>query len=114
MTGSAGKKLSALQQTILRLAHRNHLAGKDRLYYHEILHEHFGFKLEPEATLDRQHFSRSRIGRKRYASAQASLSRAVRRLRDRGLVEAIAGLYARRVAVRLTKLGIETVETITR
>lgn len=53
-----------------------------------------------------QWFERSVIGTERYAAAQASLSRAVRRLEARGLVTSHQGSDSRWAGVRLTGDGM--------
>lgn len=108
---TAPAKLSKLQKSILRIALRNHLAGKDRVYYSEILSEHYGFEIKNRLDNCGQHFSRREIGAKRYSSAQAALSRAMRRLEDRGLIDCISGV-AKWTAARLTLRGIETANKV--
>jgi hypothetical protein len=52
-------------------------------------------------------FDREQIGRDRYGAAHASVSRAVRRLEARGLVERYAGTVIRWAGLRLTDAGFE-------
>jgi hypothetical protein len=52
-------------------------------------------------------FDREAIGRARYDAAQASLSRAVRRLEARGLVERYEGAVSRWAGVRLADGALE-------
>lgn len=86
--------------------------GSVDLYYAEVLYEYFGFDVRNrywspergERPTWGQNFSMQSIGERRYRSAQSSLSRAVVRLEDRGLVERrrvdLAGL-------NLTEQGVE-------
>ena len=93
--------LSPLQQVILETAARNRSVSDDRptdVYAAEILVSYFGFPLtrsyHPARGYIGQHFSRTEIGARRYDAAQASLSRAMRRLETRGLIERVQGAYA--------------------
>jgi hypothetical protein len=53
------------------------------------------------------HFDREEIGRSRYDTAHASLSRAVRRLEARGLATRYTGAGSRWSGLRLTDAGFE-------
>ncbi len=81
--------------------------------YHEILAGYFGFPVaryadEPSgAHPGTRRFDREEIGRARYDAAQASLSRAVRRLEARGLVGGRPAGAIRRPGVKLTDTGLE-------
>lgn len=105
-------KLSKMQRAILAMAHSRR--GQSRrnnveLYYAEILCEWFGFpsRTDPRRPGD-QHFSRAEIGPQVYDAAQASLSRAVRRLEARGLVTVYHGVYCRWAGLALTDEGVRT------
>jgi hypothetical protein len=105
-------KLSKLQRSILTLAYERR--DRDRpLYYAEILAEVFDFPVSYYADSlaenpGSQHFSRERIGAGRYDAAQASLSRAVRRLADRGLVEIVVAAYSRWTGLSLTEEAVKS------
>jgi hypothetical protein len=104
--------LSQLQRQILRLALDK---GADvTLWRAELLAACFGFQPKPvrlygsnDLTKPGQHFSPQQVGVARYRSAQVSLSRAVRRLEDRGLVAMWEGVYASRRGLQLTPAGVE-------
>ena len=95
-----GRGLSPLQTTILMLA----LAGREKhqdpssfgadVYYSDIMVVFYGWTKQDtwHTGPGSQKFSRQTIGGKRYAAAQAAVSRAVQRLNDRGLVQAVQGL----------------------
>ena len=110
-------KLSRLQRWILYAAFDNRsvdpAAPKVDLYNHEILAGYFGFPMrwydrEPLHSHPGAHrFDREQIGRERYDAAQASVSRAVKRLEARGLVERYAGAASRWAGLRLTDAGFE-------
>jgi hypothetical protein len=116
-------KLSRLQRWILYAAWENRLDGDDGnadLYYHEILAGYFGFPMrwygdQPRHSHPGSHrFDREEIGRARYDTAQASASRAVRRLTDRGLAERYVGAFSRWSALRLTDAGFAAAPTLER
>lgn len=121
-------RLSRLQREILRLAddkrqHREAVnTGADLpqsqpfrlthptvdLFYAEILVHAFGFPAKRSTGLSGQHFSRAEIGAQRYNAAQASVSRAVRRLEGRGLVTVYSGAYAGWTGLSLTDEAVKT------
>jgi hypothetical protein len=84
-----------------------------RLFQSEILEGYFGFRpAEPirrgDGWINHGHlFEPRRIGIRRYNKARASLSRACRRLKARGLVECVQGAYCLWAAVELTDKGRE-------
>jgi hypothetical protein len=112
--------LSPLQRTILVLAYDNwererrttQSEGCD-CYYYEVLERVWRFEnrwagVSRERTPTRWHFGLQRIPYHRYNAALASLSRAVRRLAQRGLVtrhrgKSWRGTYA---GVKLTATGL--------
>lgn len=110
-------KLSRLQQWILYAAYDNRSAAVDGtgadLYYHEVLFSYFGFPMlwhtdEPLHSHPGAHrFDREAIGRARYGAAQASVSRAVRRLEALGLAERYVPPAGRWAGLRLTDTAIE-------
>ena len=86
---------------------------RSRLYYTEVLIGFYGW--EPCLRIERkpdgdmispgsQYFSRKEIGPKRYA-AMVSLSKACRRLAERGLARALQGTYAKWSGVEITASG---------
>jgi hypothetical protein len=115
MATDPNKKLSKLQRQILALALANRLAenrtdesrGTD-LLYSQILHEVYGFPLREDLAYDgynvcslrerdgsrkygHKHFEPEVIGRERFDAAQSSISRAMVRLEQRGLVVRMYG-----------------------
>lgn len=95
------------------------------VYYSEILVNGFGFPLRrwrrDEGLSDRtvarrrftgQKFAMTEIGNKRYASAQAAVSRAFARLERRGFVELYSGAYARWSGAKLTDAGVEIAKSL--
>jgi hypothetical protein len=114
-------KLSQLQRHILKLAFDNRqregrddkASGAD-LYYVEVMVAHFGFKATVYTDIRKhqgnQQFHPKEIGAAKYAAAAASISRAVRRLRDRGLVTWLFGVNSRWSGVSLTPEGIRAAQ----
>ena len=81
-----GRGLSDIQKAILSFAARNH----GQAYQGEILQELYGWDRDtsrPEARFlfKAHHFSRVEVGESEYNVARASVSRAIRRLEERGL-----------------------------
>jgi hypothetical protein len=114
-----GRGLSPLQRRILQLAHDNREAGRSKrrgtadVYAAEIYAEVYGFPTLPGADVRnpaRQTFSREQIGAQEYHAAAASVSRALRRLADRGLLTRHDGAGA---GARLTKAGREEAAALT-
>jgi hypothetical protein len=113
-------KLSRLQRFILCAAYENRVseaaqegAPQVDLYYQEVLAGYFGFPVrwyEGDGLRSHpgsRHFDREAIGRSRYDAAQASLSRAVRRLEKRGLVTRYVGAMSRWSGLRLVDSAVE-------
>ena len=112
-----GRGLSELQKEVLRIGLHNREArgpGNVDVMRSEALQQVFGWELlYPWTRLRRddgrpshgQHFSKQRIGVAHYQSAQASVTRALRRLERRGLV--IRCAHSRYVDVDLTESGIK-------
>lgn len=120
-------KLSRLQRWILYAAYENRASvmcepsgapSEVDLYYAEVLAGYFGFPWSHWAGrgLREAHgahiFDREAIGQERYNAAQASLSRAVRRLEARGLVERHMAVYSRWTGVRLLDGVLEAVSKL--
>jgi hypothetical protein len=130
--------LSQLQRQILALAYRNRCERLERaatldpeshqyrvltrgvgsvdLYHAEALRDIFGWPVRSFSwrwdggrPTWGQNFSKRRIGERRYRSGQASLSRAVRRLEERGLVErhGVRGMMENLSGLTLTQRGVE-------
>lgn len=118
-----GRGLSELQKWILRKA-----GTLKRVHYADVLEGYFGFKPEQEIARHgvgryandpraakcgygtifspgQQHFAPEKIGRQRYRSAMASLSRACSRLHARGLVDCISGQFTHWSGVEITDAG---------
>jgi hypothetical protein len=82
------------------------------LYTYEVLSTHFGFPLRPGVIfVDREsnnwNFDRNRIDKKRYSSACASVSRAFRRLKERGLAQRVQPKNYNWSGIKLTEAGLE-------
>jgi len=105
------KGLSKLQLSILRLAYaKRPLRRRVDVFTDELLIGCFGF--EPEYARDmngRFYFSQAAIGRGRYNSARASLSRALLRLEQRGLGVQHRGIV-KWSGFTLSEAGVEAVE----
>jgi hypothetical protein len=127
-----GRGLSDLQRFIVAEAGR-----RGRLYYADVLHHFFGFPpsrgalryhkpsdrvgqsgppaFDPSSWADggqlahpgNQKFSPAQVGRQRYHSVCASLSRACLRLQARGLVTCLRGAMSHWAGVELTDKGRE-------
>jgi hypothetical protein len=97
-----GRGLSNLQKAILVMAHENRLTGTDaysnwdgegayppHVKRERILQEHFGWQPNTVSRPGRSSgiFSRREVGHERYNVVMASLSRSLRRLEARGLIE---------------------------
>ncbi len=97
-----GKGLSPLQKTILQLAYENQgrQTPQTDVTYSEILVKYFGWELVDNspswASMPwyQQSFSKNDIGQAEYGRAMASVSRAVKRLQERGLIEKTHSLRA--------------------
>jgi hypothetical protein len=124
-----------LQRFILAEAEKRHMLGQLRkiptmsngvvirdsradLYVSEILQGYFGWKpLSPirmeggERNIG-YHFSRRRIGEATYRKVMATLSRSIRRLEERGLVEYVKG-YCAWTAVVITATGRQELYRLT-
>ena len=104
-----GRGLSELQKSILRVAYRNRSAGVKQheaadAVNAEILHEHFRFPLTGSVEFGGQYFDVGKIGESAYRVARASLSQAIKRLEERGLVHLCWGI-TRHSGVVLTDVG---------
>jgi hypothetical protein len=101
--------LSELQKSILSIAFRNRMAGIKRhetadTVNAEILHEHFRFPLTRSVKLGGQQFDINKIGESKFREARASVSQAIKRLEDSGLVNLCWGI-THRSGVVLTDVG---------
>lgn len=129
-----GRGLSDQQKTILRVAYQGRLRRMEirivgpeiDALVPELLAACFGW--EPRSPFRRpwreagedcerlnagQHFfSRESIGRDTYNAARASMSRALRRLAARGLLEVEQGLYCGWTGVWLTEAGLRVAEEL--
>jgi hypothetical protein len=113
-----GRGLSGLQRFILEKANT-----KKRVYYVEVLEGFYGWK--PRRPIRRhgpndqygeegeiigpgaKRFSPQLIGEKKYRKVRAALSRACKRLADRGLVVRLEGAYSHWAGVEITSVGRE-------
>ena len=88
MSASANLRLSLLQRTILRLGFNNRQHRKDQrpidVTRAEVLSGYYGWSGIPGHP--KIVFSRRLVGPARYNSAQVSLTKAMQRLRKRGLI----------------------------
>lgn len=130
-----GRGLSDLQRSILVLALRNRTERLERaprdanyargvwsidLYDAEVLHHLYGWPLsnrglgwrprkEEQRPTFGQSFSMAEVGERRYRSAMSSLSRAVKRLEARGLVERRCAYLT---GLDLTETGVKETEKL--
>jgi hypothetical protein len=108
-----GRGLSDLQRYIVAKA-----ATVERLYYADILQEHFGWQpvfrprdgydkatRTPKYEIGQQRFDPERIGRTRYHQTMVTLSRAADRLQQRGLVTCLVAARSHWSAVEITPEG---------
>lgn len=116
-----GRGLSELQETILCLAYTNYLAeeratkeGGADLYTYEVMLKVYQFTRIPispnyiEPRLGGSHrFDLNVIGKKRYQAAAAAISKAFRRLEERGFVGRYNGAIAHWVGIKLTEAGLQ-------
>jgi len=118
------EQLSKLQQTILKIAIRNRperlacpTGGGADVYCHEVMQAFFGlrptgWRAGPGRQPGSHRFSKQGVGAKRYASMQASLSRCLRRLEGKGLIERMMGASSHWSGGNLTQAGIELAEPL--
>jgi hypothetical protein len=100
-----GRGLSDLQQWILRRA-----ARQGQLYNHEILSGFYGWRPSRRGPRPEDiRFSPGLVGQ-RYGSVRAAVSRACRRLEDRGLVTCFTQATRRWAAVAISEAGRHWVE----
>jgi hypothetical protein len=103
-----GRGLSPLQRYIVAKA-----ATVDRLYYHEIFVDYYGWKSHRKRSHNRdgiyspgdQRFWPAEIGKQRYHATRVALSRATDRLAQRGLVTCLCGARSHWSAVEITPEG---------
>jgi hypothetical protein len=105
-----GRGLSQLQRHILTEA-----GQRERVHPAEILMSFFGWPYKPTCLHDKpralgerphgNNFSPAQIGPLRYTRTMASLSRAVRRLEDRGLVERFGYTFGKAWCLKITDKG---------
>jgi hypothetical protein len=119
-------RLSGLQRTVLALALANReTEGRDTdtpgadVTYAEILVAFY--RWEPTSPLRRsdgsrvyggQKFPKAEIGARPYAAALAAVSRAVKRLDDRGLVAALVSTRAHWSGAKLTDQGVQVARAL--
>jgi len=109
--------ISVLQRAIIRIAyqHRQRVGGSNQadLFFYQFVVEYFWKSTRAEEDKpdpDRQHFKRKRVGRRRYQLKMHSLSRAVTRLEDRGLVWRVKRKGCQWAGLNLTAEGVEVAE----
>jgi len=106
--------LSDLQRYIVTKA-----ATVERLYTHDILQEYYGWtshigtwhKRDGTYTPGDQRFWPEEIGAQRYHATRVTLSRAIARLQQRGLVQALQDRSAHGSGVEITAEGRRLAET---
>ena len=110
MSDSKNHRLSTLQRTILRLGFSNRQRSKDQrpidVTRAEVLSGYYGWLVtygHPKIV-----FSRYRVGPARYNSAQVSLTKAMQRLRKRGLIQTSVAPSG----ATLTRAGITAAKTL--
>ena len=110
MSASKNLRLSPLQRTILRLGFSNRQRRKDQrpidVSRAEVLSGYYGWLVTPGHR--KIVFSRYRVGPARYNSAQVSLTKAMQRLRKRGLIQ----IYVNPSGAKLTRAGITAAKTL--
>ncbi len=106
-----GRGLSELQKEILRMAKAK---GPKILLQAEILSQMAGWEpdYDPSKNPGMSLFDRHEIGAERYAGTRASLSRAIRRLEERGLIEQTGRMIRKGSGLRLTEKGRQTAKNI--
>lgn len=87
------------------------------LYTYEVLSARFGFPIRPGVIfVDREsnnwNFNTRKIGKKKYASACASVSRAFKRLEERGLAQRIQPKNYNWSGIKLTQAGLELAQQL--
>ena len=109
----AQAKLSKLQKAILQLAYEKRLElGREHfdISFSEILRDHFGWDSrnnnQETADLGSHEFKREEIGHDKYNRGRATLSRTLKRLRERELIE-FPVLPGGRHSIKLTHDGLE-------
>lgn len=122
-----GRGLSDLQRAILVVALRFRPRRLESEHWvvdaftFELLEEGFGWKSLPDSKFGGRHFDKGKIGVEAYEAAHAALSRAIRRLEERGLVKRI-GRDSRPASVRglaisgviLTPKGVKEAESLSK
>lgn len=128
-----GRGLSDLQRAILQLAARNIESGElkpteTHLYTYEVMWSVYGFSEHGKdfhspihysndgrerRSPGRHHFDQQAIGEKRYQAAAAAISRAFRRLEERGLASRYNGAIAWWAGIKLTDEGLTVARAIT-
>ncbi len=110
MSASKNLRLSPLQRTILRLGINNRQRCKDQrpidVTRAEVLSGYYGWLVTPGHR--KIVFSRYSVGPARYNSAQVSLTKAMQRLRKRGLIQ----LSVNPSGAKLTSVGITAAKTL--
>lgn len=110
MSANVNPRLSPLQRTILRLGFSNRHSRKDHrpidVTRAEVLSSFYGQAVTPGHP--NTVFSRYRVGPARYNSAQVSLTKAMQRLRKRGLIQTSVAPSG----ATLTRAGITAAETL--
>ena len=110
-----GRGLSPLQKFILEKAYNTSKEKKNPddmdIYYRDVLIGYFGFKkgssIWGDSICGSHYFSKSEIGDLKYQAAQASISRAFRRLEKRGLIHIYSGARSHWTGGMITNLGKE-------
>ena len=111
MSANVNPRLSPLQRTILRLGFSNRQRCKDQrpidVTRAEVLSGYYGWLVTPRHSR-KIVFSRYSVGPARYNSAQVSLTKAMQRLRRRGLIQTCVSPSG----AKLTSAGITAAQTL--
>jgi len=108
--------ISVLQRAIIRIAYAHRQRAESNqadLFFYQFAAKYFwkSTRLEEDKPdPDRQHFKRKKVGRRRYQLKMTSLSRAVSRLEERGLVRRVKVKGCQWAGLNLTSKGLERAE----
>jgi len=107
--------ISVLQRAIIRIAYQHRQRAESNqadLFFYQFVVEYFfkATRAEDKPDPDRQHFTRKKVGRRRYQRTMTSLSRAVTRLEERGLVRRVKVKGCQWTGLSLTSKGLAMAE----
>jgi len=108
--------ISVLQRAIIRIAYQHRQRARSNqadLFFYQFVVEYFWKSTRAEEGKpdpDRQHFQRKKVGRRRYQRRMNTLSRAVTRLEERGLVRRVKVKGCQWAGLNLTSKGLAMAE----